>query len=131
VNGRLAATALIGAVAAAIAIGAGPSSCSTNGPALDPRRNHMAQTPGIISGVVQDENGRAVALARVYFISAPVALPDVAMLTGDDGTFRLAAPAQGVYRIGVAADGYAPASATATVKDGREVALRLQLNRAP
>lgn len=90
----------------------------------------MAQTPTIISGVVQDHQGRPVALARVYFINAPVGTADVAMLTSADGTFRMAAPAQGLYEIGVSADGYAPASATATVKGGQEVALRLQLSPA-
>ncbi len=90
----------------------------------------MAQTPTIISGLVQDRNGRPVALARVYFISAPVALADVSMLTSADGTFRLAAPADGVYQIGISADGSAPASATAVVKGGAEVKLRLQLSPA-
>ncbi|MEC5161846.1 hypothetical protein ACFDR9_004817 [Janthinobacterium sp. CG_23.3] len=51
-------------------------------------------------------------------------------LDSADGTFRLAAPAEGVYQIGVAVDGCAPASATAVVKGGQEVLLRLQLNPA-
>jgi hypothetical protein len=130
VIGRLAAAAALVAAVAVFVILAGPSSCSTNGPALDPWRNHMAQAPTIISGLVQDDHGRPVALARVYLISAPVALADVAMLTSADGTFRLAAPAHGRYQIGVSADGYATASATATVKGGQEVAVRVQLTPA-
>ena len=90
----------------------------------------MAQAPTIISGLVQDHHGRPVVLARVYLISAPVALADVAMLTSADGTFRLAAPAHGHYQIGVSADGYAPASATATVEGGQEVAVRVRLTPA-
>jgi hypothetical protein len=128
--GRLAVAGAIGALAAAIGLSLEPSSGTTPGTAVAPRGSRMAQAPSIISGLVQDPSGRPVALARVYVVSAPVALPDLAMLTGADGTFRLAAPAEGRYQIGVSADGCAPASATAVVKGGQEVKLRLQLSPA-
>lgn len=54
----------------------------------------------VINGIVRDRSGRPVAQARVYFLSGPVPLPDIALLTGADGTFRLAAPVAGSYSLG-------------------------------
>lgn len=61
-----------------------------------------------IKGAVQDESGRPIAEVSLYFISAPVPLPDIAALSGTDGSFVLSAPAPGVYRIGACCPGYAP-----------------------
>lgn len=47
--------------------------------------------------------GEPVAGASVLFTAAPVAVPDVAGLTGADGQFVLNAPVPGRYRIGVRA----------------------------
>ena len=44
--------------------------------------------------------------AVVVIVTAPVDVPDIAALTGDDGTFVVAAPAPGRYRLGVRADGH-------------------------
>ena len=57
--------------------------------------------PKVLEGRVVDEAGRPVSGARVYFLKAPVAMPDTALLTGPDGTFALPAPAEGAYRLGV------------------------------
>lgn len=54
----------------------------------------------MINGIVRDRSGRPVAEARVYYMSGPVPLPDIALLTGADGTFRLTAPVAGTYSIG-------------------------------
>ena len=60
-----------------------------------------------IDGRVTDAEGRPLPGASVYVVVAPVAMPDIAQLTGPDGGFQLAAPAAGTYRIGIAAPGHA------------------------
>jgi hypothetical protein len=87
----------------------------------------MPQTLAIISGVVLDPNGCAVPQARVYFMSGPVALPDIATLTNDEGAFTLSTPCEGTYQIGIATDNFAPASIVVVVKAGHDVKLKLNL----
>jgi Carboxypeptidase regulatory-like domain len=58
-----------------------------------------------VSGRITDTQGRPVAGARVYFVEAPVATPDIAQVTDADGRFSLVAPAAGHYRVGVNAPG--------------------------
>lgn len=82
----------------------------------------------IISGIVHDPIGRPIAQARVYFMSGPVALPDIATLTNNEGAFALSAPSEGNYHIGIAADGFAPTSIMVTIKGGQEVKLKLKLS---
>ena len=57
----------------------------------------------LIRGHVADEGGGAVAGAAIYVSASPRPMPDIAQLTGDDGTFTLAAPAPGRYVIGARA----------------------------
>jgi hypothetical protein len=64
--------------------------------------------PVLICGRVLTAEGEPVAAAAVYFVRGPVALPDVAQVTGADGGFSLTAPVPGRYRVGVNAPG-APA----------------------
>ena len=85
--------------------------------------------PSTISGTVRDAGGRPVAQARVYFVRGPVALQDVVALTNEEGEFVLSAPAEGTYEIGISADGFAPAVATAAVRRGQATRLELQLDR--
>ncbi|MFW2332729.1 carboxypeptidase-like regulatory domain-containing protein [Ilumatobacter sp.] len=61
----------------------------------------------LIRGVVQSAGGALLEGAVVSIVTAPVDVPDIAAVTGDDGTFAVAAPAPGRYRLGVRADGYA------------------------
>ena len=68
----------------------------------------MPDATMLITGVVQEKDGGAIAGASVYFLSGPVPLPDIAGLTGEDGSFTLSAPAPGMYRIGARAAGYSP-----------------------
>lgn len=58
----------------------------------------------IINGFVRNEKGEAVEGARVYFISGPGPLPEIAALTAKDGAFALSVPMPGEYQIG-ASDG--------------------------
>lgn len=59
----------------------------------------MGAQPLVLSGVVTDRAGRSVANARVALAAAPVAMPDVGALTGEDGRFSFGVPVPGVYRV--------------------------------
>ncbi len=69
----------------------------------------------VIRGTVRDPAGRALAGARLAFVDGPVPLPDLALLSGADGAFSLAAPAPGTYRIACHAEGFAPQTGSVTV----------------
>ena len=58
----------------------------------------------VVAGRVLDAGGVPVEQARVAFADAPVAVPDVATLTGPDGRFALGAPAPGRYELMAATD---------------------------
>jgi len=90
----------------------------------------MAAKPGLVSGVVRDATGRPVSEARVYFVSGPVPLPDIAALTDGDGTFSLSVPSAGTYGIECATGDGSPERATVTVPAGKEVRLEIQLGLA-
>ena len=82
--------------------------------------------PVLISGRVLTAEGEPVAAAAVYFVRGPVALPDVAQVTGADGGFSLTAPVPGPYRIGVTPPGAPAVEREVTVGDaGRVVDVRL------
>jgi hypothetical protein len=55
----------------------------------------------LIRGLVQDQTG-PVADAAVSFAAGPVDLPDIAAVTGPDGTFVLSAPVPGEYEVAAA-----------------------------
>ena len=81
----------------------------------------------IISGRVVDREGRPVPGARVFFSRGPGAYADVALLTGDDGEYSMAAPSEGQYEITTLADEHGSARATVDVSgDGvRDLELRV------
>lgn len=56
-----------------------------------------------LRGVVRGADGRPLAGASIALASAPVAIPDIAQLTGADGSFALGAPVPGTYVVGVTA----------------------------
>jgi hypothetical protein len=64
---------------------------------------------------VVDAAGRPVAQARVYVVRAPVAVADVAALTGPDGRFTLSAAHPGSYQIACSTDRLGSASTTVEV----------------
>lgn len=80
----------------------------------------------VIHGTVFDAAGSPVASARVYFISGPGNLPEVAALTDAAGRFALAAPQPGTYRIGCASDADGAADAEVPVGTA-EVVIDLRL----
>ena len=53
----------------------------------------------MINGAVTDPSGHPVVGATVLIASSPVPVPDIAALTGEDGTFLIAVPAPGEYRL--------------------------------
>ena len=87
----------------------------------------MANHPTVISGRVQDTGGKAVQGARVYFSNGPEPLADVAILTGQDGSFKLSAPVPGTYTIECFADGFQQATQTVTVKSTAAAELKFEL----
>jgi Carboxypeptidase regulatory-like domain len=76
----------------------------------------MTPPPATIIGVVSDEEGRAMAEVTVTFLSAPVAVPDIAALTGPDGRFAVTAPASGSYTLVATTEGYAAEQVTVQVE---------------
>lgn len=74
--------------------------------------------------------GRPAAGVRVFFRSGPEPLPDIAALTGGDGTFALTAPAAGTYEVAAVADDAEPASATVSVTAGATVKVTMRLGDA-
>jgi hypothetical protein len=82
--------------------------------------------PAIIRGKVLS-GPRPVAGARVYFHSGPTALPDIAAMSGSDGSFVLSAPVNGAYQISATADGFDPVTATVHVKGGQGPSVTLRL----
>ncbi len=90
----------------------------------------MATHPAalLITGHVLDARGRPVAGARLDWVQAPVALPDVALLSGPDGGFTLAVPAAGRYRLRVSSDAHGQAEADLDARPGT-VGLDLHLPR--
>lgn len=91
--------------------------------------NKMTGKPSVISGSVRGPNGQPVKAARVYFISGPVPLPEVAILTDNKGSFSLSAPAAGTYEIGCTAAGLATAMVTVKVIKGQDAKVEIQLQR--
>jgi protocatechuate 3,4-dioxygenase beta subunit len=86
----------------------------------------VSHTAPTLSGTVLDAAGKPVARARVYLVRAPGAVPDVAMLTGADGCFALAAARPGAYEVACSTDALGSASASVEVDaGGASVELRL------
>ena len=79
----------------------------------------------LIAGKVVDENGKPVGGARVMFTRSPVALPDIAAMTAEDGTFTLSAPVNGTYEISTFTDAQQGKAAVDVDSDHHDVEVRL------
>lgn len=77
-----------------------------------------------ICGVVLDADGGPVPGARVALEAGPVPLPDLALLTGDDGTFWLEVPEPGGYAVAAHTD-HGSARVQVEVPAAHPVELRL------
>lgn len=53
----------------------------------------------LVAGRLLAGDGTPASGVQVGFVAAPVAVPDIAALTGADGAFSLTAPAAGAYRL--------------------------------
>lgn len=83
----------------------------------------------VVSGTVLDAVGHPVAGATVLFADSPVAVPDIAVLTDDEGRFSLAAPAPGHYELLVNAAGHGEKRIDAEAGAGKRVPLSIELPR--
>lgn len=89
----------------------------------------MDNNESIITGKVQTVDGQSVVEARVYFISSPVALPDIAALTDTSGEFSLSVPVAGTYQIGCTADGLVSTTVSVSVKAGQNTNIEIRLEK--
>ena len=80
----------------------------------------------LIRGRVVDAAGKPVAGARVMVDAAPAAMPDIALLSGEDGSFILSAPTPGAYRLRAVTDSAGEALGTVEV-GAADAALDLRL----
>jgi hypothetical protein len=79
-----------------------------------------------MAGVVRDRTGAPVAEAVVSLAAGPVPLPDIAALTGPDGSFRVTAPMPGAYQlVCYLPDGERIAATVDIAAGAREVAVQL------
>ncbi|WP_026926829.1 carboxypeptidase-like regulatory domain-containing protein [Granulicoccus phenolivorans] len=72
-----------------------------------------------IRGVVVDAQGRPVPGARVALGAGPAALPDIALLTDDDGSFWVEVPTPGEYAVLASTDS-GSGEARVTVNSGEQ-----------
>ena len=80
----------------------------------------------LIHGQVVDSQGRPLAQAAIYVISGPVAMPDIAQVTDDQGRFTLAAPVAGNYRIGARAEPWGTVQADVEVIASQPASIKLK-----
>ncbi len=81
----------------------------------------------VVSGRVLDAAGAPVEHARVGFADAPVPVPDIAVVTGPDGSFALNAPGPGRYALFGAAEGHPTTQLTVDVHGDEPVQVDLTL----
>jgi len=85
--------------------------------------------PAIVAGRVVGQDGQPIVGASVLFSASPVAVPDIAQLTGYDGSFAMAAPAVGRYRVSVHAPGHTAAQREVDVRAAEPETLEIILER--
>jgi hypothetical protein len=83
----------------------------------------------IIRGQVFDPEGRPLAEAAVYVVSAPAAMPDIAQLTDGEGRFSLNAPAPGTYTFGARSDAFGQAQNVVEVGGEEPAAVEIRFAR--
>ena len=83
----------------------------------------------IIQGQVVDPEGQPVAEAAVYFVAAPVNMPDIAQLTDDDGKFTANVGAPGEYTLGVRSDEWGEVRKDVNVIGEDPVTIEVRFNK--
>jgi hypothetical protein len=81
----------------------------------------------VVRGRVVGPDRQPVAGASIMFLQGPVALPDIAQLTDAEGTFALAAPVAGTYRLLVNAPGHPPIERRVEVSASAPAAIEIIL----
>jgi carboxypeptidase family protein len=81
----------------------------------------------LIAGSVCDAHGQPAPAARVFFVSGPTALPDIAALTDARGAFSLSVPVPGRYAIRAVSDRLGSATATVEVHGKGTTAVVIEL----
>ena len=86
----------------------------------------MSSSPLPLSGQVLDAAGRPVAGAVLAWVAGPVPLPDIALLSGADGSFTITAPVAGRYLLACNSDQHGQLQSAVDVAIGASaVVLRL------
>ena len=83
----------------------------------------------ILHGKIVDPNGKPVAEATVYFISAPVAMPDVAQLTDTNGQITMSVGVAGKYVIGASADEWGSGQTSIEIGEDETLEISVRLNQ--
>jgi len=81
----------------------------------------------IVYGQVFDPHGRPEPEASIYFVSAPVSMPDIAQLTDEEGKFTLSAPVPGRYTLGVRSERWGDSQKTFEVSGEESLVIKVQL----
>ena len=84
----------------------------------------------VISGIATGPDG-PVAFALIMIAASPVPTPDLAGLSGEDGTFTLGTNGPGRYVVAVHADGFVPARAEVTVGPDELESVDLRVHLVP
>jgi hypothetical protein len=87
---------------------------------------NLMGTGQTIHGQVVDPAGNPVSEAAVYVAAAPVAMPDIALLTDEQGNFTLGAPAAVQYAIGARAEPWAPVQVAVEVNLAQAASVKIQ-----
>jgi hypothetical protein len=82
----------------------------------------------LIHGQVIDAQGAPLAEVPVYFIAAPMPMPDISLLTDEEGRFTLSAPVAGHYTLGARADNGQSAQAEVEVSSTEPVSVTIQFS---
>ncbi|MFI9581994.1 carboxypeptidase-like regulatory domain-containing protein [Streptomyces sp. NPDC052236] len=81
----------------------------------------------LITGVVQDVNGRPVPDATVYITGGPAPYPDIAVLSAADGSFTLSVRGEGVYTLQCRTPDSKVAETAVTARGNQPAQVRLLL----
>ena len=78
-----------------------------------------------IHGQVVDPQGNPVTEAAVYIAAAPVNMPDVALLTDEQGNFVIGAPVTGRYEIGARSEPWVAVEVKVEVQEGQSAVVKI------
>lgn len=83
----------------------------------------------LVTGQILDPNGHPEADAAAYVITAPQPMPDIAMISGPDGSFTFLAPIPGRYTLGARSERWGYAETTFQIGANVDIHIELHLKR--